>query len=281
MENHTTQETPTPKTFMNTKHFSKILYLSLPTVLSAILTFFVEIVNIAFIGNLNDSYMLSGVGLGNMMINAFWVSVYMGINGALETLVSQAFGGKNWYLCGDILNRGWITISLMFVPVAMLMFFIEDILMAVHVDVLTASYARIYSRWLLVGLYAQALFDLFRKFMIMMGQPVIPMIIQGLTLPLHILFCYLLVNVQGLKVEGVALATNFTFVLNFVLVLTAVFYVKATRQCISTATKETFGKVWAYFCLGVPTALMTCMDIWAFSVLTLISHYLGVDENAG
>lgn len=26
---------------------------------------------------------------------------------------------------------------------------------------------------------------------------------------------------------------------------------------------------------------MTCADIWAFSILTLIAHYLGVNENAG
>lgn len=60
----------------------------MPTVLSAILTFCVEIVNIAFIGNLNDSHMLAGVGMGNMMVNGLWVAVYMGLNGALETLVS-------------------------------------------------------------------------------------------------------------------------------------------------------------------------------------------------
>lgn len=82
-----TKSSEQPK-LINTHHFKKILFLALPTVLSAILTFFVEIVNVAFIGNLNDSYMLSGVGLGNMMVNALWVSVYLGINGALETLVS-------------------------------------------------------------------------------------------------------------------------------------------------------------------------------------------------
>lgn len=82
-----TKTSEQPK-LINAKHFKKILFLALPTVLSAILTFFVEIVNIAFIGHLNDSLMISGVGMGNMMVNAFWFSVYMGINGALETLVS-------------------------------------------------------------------------------------------------------------------------------------------------------------------------------------------------
>ena len=48
-----TKEGPTQtKGFINIGHFKKILFFSLPTVLSAILTFFVEIVNIAFIGNI-------------------------------------------------------------------------------------------------------------------------------------------------------------------------------------------------------------------------------------
>ena len=41
--------------------------------------------NTAFIGNLNNAYMLSGVGLGNMMINVLWIAIYLGVNGALET----------------------------------------------------------------------------------------------------------------------------------------------------------------------------------------------------
>jgi Na+-driven multidrug efflux pump len=76
-----------------------------------------------------------------MMINSFWVSFYIGINGALETLVSQASGGKNWYLCGDILNRGCIAITLLYIPVFFLMFFIGDILQLMHVDEMTASYS--------------------------------------------------------------------------------------------------------------------------------------------
>jgi Na+-driven multidrug efflux pump len=66
--------------------------------------------------------MLSGVGLGNMLINVFWIGVYLGINGALETLVSQTFGSKNWQLCGDILNRGILTLILVFIPISIILF---------------------------------------------------------------------------------------------------------------------------------------------------------------
>jgi Na+-driven multidrug efflux pump len=49
---------------------------------------FVEQINIFFVGHFNDPQMLAGVGMGNMVINMIWLALFMGLNGALETLVS-------------------------------------------------------------------------------------------------------------------------------------------------------------------------------------------------
>jgi len=133
----------------------------------------------------------------------------------------------------------------------------------------------------MLGLYMQALFDLFRKFMIILGQPLIPMLIQGLTLPVHIFLCYMLTSRGGLGVQGVALATNFTFLLNFMMICVAIFFFKHIRQCLVPVDQQTFKRLWSYFLLGLPTAMMVCLDMWCFSFLTLIAHYLGVTENAG
>ena len=134
-------------------------------------------VNTAFIGRLNNAYMLSGVGLGNMFINCFWISMYMGINGALETLVSQAFGAKNNKLCGNALNRGYMSLIIVFVPIAIFLFFVRDTLILFKVEDDSGIYARTYCRSLLVGIFIQAVFDLLRKFMICLGSPVIPTVI--------------------------------------------------------------------------------------------------------
>ena len=45
-----------------------------------------------FIGNLNDPALLAGVGIGNMLINCLVFTVTEGLNGTLDTLVSQSFG---------------------------------------------------------------------------------------------------------------------------------------------------------------------------------------------
>mmetsp|Transcript_38285 Transcript_38285/g.36640 ORF Transcript_38285/g.36640 Transcript_38285/m.36640 type:complete len:182 (+) Transcript_38285:144-689(+) len=153
--------------------------------------------------------------------------------------------------------------------------------MAVNVDAVTASYSRTYARSMLFGLYAQGLFDLCRKYLIMMGEPLFPTIVQTCTLPLHVAFNYILIVMNGWDVKGVGVATNLTFSLNFCLIFLAVCYVKATRRCLHSPNRNTFSKSWEYFTLGLPTALMTCMDIWAFSFLALIAHYLGIYENAG
>jgi len=56
--------------------------------------------NLVFIGNLGDPALVAGIGMANMIINMIVTAVAYGLNGALETLVSQAYGAKELKLCG-------------------------------------------------------------------------------------------------------------------------------------------------------------------------------------
>ena len=47
-----------------------------------------EQINIIFIGNLQDPAKLSAIGVGNMVMNMLPYALMIGINTALETLVS-------------------------------------------------------------------------------------------------------------------------------------------------------------------------------------------------
>ena len=48
----------------------------------------------AVVGKLNDPDKLAGVGIGNATITIFGVAIFIGLNGALGTLASQAVGDK-------------------------------------------------------------------------------------------------------------------------------------------------------------------------------------------
>lgn len=69
-----------------------ILAIAVPASLSSILFFSIEIMNLMFIGYLNDPAMVAAIGLGNMTINFTCFSIILGLNSALQTLVSQASG---------------------------------------------------------------------------------------------------------------------------------------------------------------------------------------------
>jgi Na+-driven multidrug efflux pump len=65
-----------------------LFYLAFPVMISILLVIVIEFINFLFIGNLNIPPMLVGLGLGDMFINITTISVILGLNGALATLVS-------------------------------------------------------------------------------------------------------------------------------------------------------------------------------------------------
>ena len=70
------------------KRLKKFTRLSLPLVISFLMMNIQEQINLIFIGNLQDPAKLSGIGVGNMVMNLLPYALMIGINTALETLVS-------------------------------------------------------------------------------------------------------------------------------------------------------------------------------------------------
>ena len=64
---------------------------------------------------------MAGDGMGNMIYNMTGLAIAIGLNGALETLVSQSYGANNLKLCGIYLNRGRYVLCLCFIPVTLIL----------------------------------------------------------------------------------------------------------------------------------------------------------------
>ena len=52
----------------------------------------VQLLNTYFVGHTNDAVLIAGIGMGNMLINVLAFAIMQGLNGALETLISRAYG---------------------------------------------------------------------------------------------------------------------------------------------------------------------------------------------
>ena len=85
----------------------------IPSTLSFFVEYGVILSNVIFISMLDNSVLLSGWGLGNTTVNVIVISIGAGIWGGIDTLVSQAYGRKDYYMWGVYLNTARIVLILL------------------------------------------------------------------------------------------------------------------------------------------------------------------------
>ena len=108
--------------------------LAIPAMTTCSLGTIILSINSVFAGRLNNAAKLAGVGLAASLSHIVIMAVLSGLNGALETLVSQAFGFGELRMCGILFNRGRIILTLAFIPLAIVLSFSEAILVSLKQD---------------------------------------------------------------------------------------------------------------------------------------------------
>ena len=125
-----------------------------------------QLVNTFYVGHLGDSRIMAGVGMGNMLLNVFVFATCQGLNGALESLVSQSYGFKRYEQCGIYLNRGRLIVTAVQIPIFIFLAFSDTLLIAIGQDAQIAHYSKVYATIMIPGIWAMNQFDATRKFMI-------------------------------------------------------------------------------------------------------------------
>ena len=115
---------------------------------------------------MEDPTLLAAVGMGNIAINMFGFALFFGLNGSLDTLVSQAYGANDMRLCGVYLYRGRWIVTLVFIPVFFIFLASGPILKSFGQNEVVAEEASKYLLAFAPGVYFMALFDLQRRFLI-------------------------------------------------------------------------------------------------------------------
>jgi len=139
--------------------------MAIPAIVGMLLYLFVQLSSTYYVGNLNDPVLLAGVGMGNMLINVLSFAVVQGLNGALESFVSQSFGADKHEQSGVFLNRAKFIATLVLIPIIVIYIFSDKILIALSQEPAIAEISRHYCCLLIPGIWAQSMFDATRKFM--------------------------------------------------------------------------------------------------------------------
>jgi len=109
---------------------------------------------------------LAGVALGAMFSNCSGCAVILGLMGALDTLLYQAYGAdKKSCLLSVYIQRAFLLGCLSVVFIGILWQFAEPILDLAHQDPQVAKEAGTFVRWNILMMVPMILFEVFRKFL--------------------------------------------------------------------------------------------------------------------
>ena len=129
-----------------------------------------EVIGAVFNGHMPEAEMIAGAGLGGMYTTIVCLSITVGLNSALTTLISQAFGTGNMRLCGVYLNRAKIVATLVFIPLQIILLNAENLFLALEFDAKTSHYSQIQIYWKIPGLLAYVYYDATKRLLYNTGN---------------------------------------------------------------------------------------------------------------
>lgn len=163
-----------------------------------------------YAAKLNDPAKLAGLGLATEFLLSTALYVVIGMTGACETLVAQAFGAKKLALCGNYLNRAWLINTLLLIPIFLLLIFTKPLLGLLGQDAAVIEHANTFILAAMPSVYFWSQNDLLKRFLSCLNTTWVPMIAQVVASCLHILWCELFVVKWGWDLVGLGLAESLT-----------------------------------------------------------------------
>jgi len=265
-----------------------LVCLALPIVLTSIAMMGMELITVAAAAHLGVLE-LDAAGLARIIANCTGVAPIIGLAMALDTLATQAYGAANYLLVGDIAQRAVVITACVCTPIVVLWCYATPVLVLLGQDPEVIPLAQTYLRWYSLGIIPRAVVEVMCKFLQVQGIVYPNLAIMVVVLAIHGALTYTLIWPMGLGFDGVPLALCLSYVIHITLML---LYVRLSGTWLKTWAKTDPRECWAgwsrrlfqdwgpFLKLGVPGALLVCLDWWAFEIVMLEAGVLGISSMA-
>lgn len=111
----------------------------------------------------------------------------------------------------------------------------------------------------------------------MLGKTDIPMKCQMFGFCLQIILCYFFVLYYDFEIKGVSYASIITNVSMFLVLQMMSLQVPDIRKHAHWPNRKSFTGIKKYLSVGLPSAMMVCLEWWSSEIILVISGILGVN----
>eukprot|EP01080_Neovahlkampfia_damariscottae_P005110 gene5110-8708_t len=259
-----------------------LLKLGFPILITRIATATMAFTDNIFLGHLGSNE-LAASSLGNTIVTCSFYTV-LGLTTALETLMSQAYGAKNYEMIGVLLQRCVIIQSLFFVPVTFLLSFTEPILIFFQQDVHISHLTGVYVHVMSIGWYPLILTRVLIQYLNSQTSMLPSMFVVILSNFLNIIFNFILVKgtfipyFNGFGFIGSPIATTLSRTFQLFLIVSIILIMglhKKTWKGLNISKALDWKECKEFMSIGIPGSLMNCLEVWGFSVYAIPASYIG------
>ncbi|KAJ7021691.1 multidrug/Oligosaccharidyl-lipid/Polysaccharide flippase [Mycena alexandri] len=275
----TTNKNPSEsKTALYLSELRVIAKYSLPIFGTQLLEYSLVIAPVLTIGHLpTGTTALAGVTLGSMTATVSSFSVLHGLASALDTVLPSAWTSPQPKLVGLWSQRMAVIMTAALIPMYLIWFNAETILLGLKQDPEVARLASIYLRWVSFGLPAYAFNLISRRYFQSQGLFAVPTQIICIIAPVNALLNYLLIwgpDPIRLGYIGAPIATACSFNLVSLLnICYGVFY--APRTAWHPLSRRALRGLGVLARLGLSGVGQTAAEWWAFELVALAASLLG------
>ena len=120
------------------------------------------------------------------------------------------------------------------------------------------------------------LYDLYKRWLQCMRITLAPMIAMIGSMFLHIILCFVFLDVMETGIIGLAYSS---VIKDFVLMLSVMIYCRCSSQvnvALVPVNSDAFSGYWQYLSISLPSTVMLSAEIWASQILTVLAGVIGV-----
>jgi MATE family multidrug resistance protein len=192
----------------------------------------------------------------------------------LDTLCAQAYGSGKKKLVGLQMQRMIFFLWVITIPIALLWFFADKVLIKIVPEREVAELAGLYLKVVILGTPGYAAFESGKRYVQAQGIFSASLYVLLICAPLNALMNWLLVWQFGWGFIGAPIAVAITDNLMPLFLFLYVYFIDGS-ECWNGLTRRAFNNWGPMIRLALPGLLMVEAECLAFEVLTLGSSYLG------
>nr|POE66224.1 ethionine resistance-conferring protein 1 [Quercus suber] len=250
---------------------------SLPLMATFLLQYSLTVASIFTVGHIGTAE-LGAVSLASMSANITGYAIYQGLATSLDTLCAQAYGSGRKKLVGLQMQRMIYFLWAITIPIAIIWWFAEDILLALTPEPVVAELAGLYLRVVIIGAPGYAAFEAGKRFVQAQGLFSASLYVLLFCAPFNAFLNWLFVWRLKMGFVGAPIAVAITDnLLPLGLFIYVRFFSKKGMSCWNGFTRQAFRNWGPMVKLALPGVVMIEAEVLAFEILTFAASYFGVE----